>query len=131
MKLLIDTNVVLNVLLKRKPFYENGAKVLKLSSREDVEEFVSASAITDIYYIAYRTMKDRVSVRKLLENLLKIVSVASGVEILSNPIVCVCVQSLPSGFASKTLSPNPNTKTSIPLKTDLYRIFRWCSSFLT
>lgn len=83
MKLLVDTNVVLDVLLKREPFYENGAKVLKLSGREDVEEYVSASAITDIYYIAYRTMKDRVSVRKLLENLLKIVSVVavSGEEI--------------------------------------------------
>lgn len=50
MKLLIDTNVLLDVLLKREPFYEESAKVLTLSGKENVYEFVSASAITDIYY---------------------------------------------------------------------------------
>lgn len=76
MRLLIDTNVVLDVLLKRKPFFEDGVKVLKLSAREDVEEFVSASAITDIYYIANRNLKDKEKVRKLLQMLLKVVLVA-------------------------------------------------------
>lgn len=72
MKLLIDTNVVLDVLLKRQPFCENGAKVLKLSAREDIEEFVSASAITDIYYITYRMLKDKEIVRELLCTLSKL-----------------------------------------------------------
>lgn len=76
MRLLIDTNVVLDVLLKRQPFFEDGVKVLKLSAREDVEEFVSASAITDIYYIANRNLKDKEKVRELLQMLLKVVSVA-------------------------------------------------------
>ena len=53
MRVLIDTNVILDVLLKRSPFYEAAIEVLKLSVREDIQEFVSASAITDIYYIAY------------------------------------------------------------------------------
>lgn len=77
MKLLIDTNVVLDVLLKREPFYEKGARILKLSARDDIREFVSASAITDIYYIAYKLMKDRGAVRDLIRNLLKIVSIAA------------------------------------------------------
>lgn len=77
MRLLIDTNVVLDVLLKRQPFFEDGVKVLKLSAREDVEEFVSASAITDIYYIANRNLKDKEKVRELLQMLLKVVSVAA------------------------------------------------------
>ena len=75
MRVLIDTNVILDVLLKRSPFYEAAIEVLKLSVREDIQEFVSASAITDIYYIAYKNMRDKAVVRELLK-LLLIVSVA-------------------------------------------------------
>lgn len=77
MKLLIDTNVVLDVLLRREPFFKTAAEVLNLSQRDDVREYVSASAITDIYYIASRQMKDRAAVRDLLERLLMVVSVAA------------------------------------------------------
>ena len=76
MRVLIDTNVILDVLLKRSPFYEAALEVLKLSVREDIQEFVSASAITDIYYIAYKNMRDKAVVRELLKKLLLIVSVA-------------------------------------------------------
>ena len=76
MRVLIDTNVILDVLLKRSPFYEAAIEVLKLSAREDIQEFVSASAITDIYYIAYKNVRDKALVRELLKKLLLIVSVA-------------------------------------------------------
>ena len=76
MRVLIDTNVILDVLLKRSPSYEAAIEVLKLSVREDIQEFVSASAITDIYYIAYKNMRDKAVVRELLKKLLLIVSVA-------------------------------------------------------
>lgn len=77
MKLLIDTNVVLDVLLRREPFSKTAAEVLNLTQRDDVREYVSASAITDIYYIANKQMKDRDAVRDLLKRLLMIVSVAA------------------------------------------------------
>lgn len=76
MKLLIDTNVVLDVLLKREPFCEAAINVLNLAKRNDVQEFISATAITDIYYIACRQLKNKGQVRALLKNLLTIVSVA-------------------------------------------------------
>ena len=77
MKQLIDTNVVLDVLLRREPFFRTAAEVLNLAQRDDVREYVSASAITDIYYIANKQLKDRAAVRDLLERLLKIVSVVA------------------------------------------------------
>ena len=77
MKLLIDTNVVLDVLLKREPFFKAAAEVLNLAQRSDVREYVSASAITDIYYIARRQMKDHAAVKDLLKRLLMVVSVAA------------------------------------------------------
>ena len=77
MKLLIDTNVVLDVLLRREPFFRTAAEVLSLTQRDEVREYVSASAITDIYYIANKQMKDRDAVRDMLKRLLMIVSVAA------------------------------------------------------
>lgn len=76
MKILIDTNIVLDVLLKREPFYEEAAKVLKLAAKEDMQEYVSASAVTDIYYIAYKMLRDRTTVRELMKKLLQVVAVA-------------------------------------------------------
>ena len=69
MKLLIDTNVILDVLLKREPFVGNAAKILQLIERQNVQEYVSTSAITDIYYIACRQLHDRLAVKKLLQQL--------------------------------------------------------------
>ena len=77
MKLLIDTNVVLDVLLQREPSCRTATAVLNLTQRDDVREYVSASAITDIYYIANKQMKDRDTVRDLLKRLLMVVSVAA------------------------------------------------------
>lgn len=80
MKLLIDTNVVLDVLLNREPFCNEAAKVLNLSDRAEVKEYISASAITDIYYIAYRQLRDKTIVRNMIKTLLSIVSIAGVTE---------------------------------------------------
>lgn len=76
MKLLIDTNVVLDLLLKREPFYNDAIEAMNLARHSNIQEYVSASAITDIYYIAYRQIKDKKLVGELIEKLLKIVSIA-------------------------------------------------------
>lgn len=76
MDLLIDTNVILDVLLARQPFYSDSAKVLALSDFYDVNEFVSAVTITEAFYICYRSKKDKVSVTNIIKNLLNIVSIA-------------------------------------------------------
>ena len=76
MKYLIDTNVILDVLLKREPFYKSCASVLTSARRKEIELYVSASAITDIYYIANQALRDRAEVKSLIVKLIKVVSVA-------------------------------------------------------
>ncbi|MBR7063550.1 MAG: PIN domain-containing protein, partial [Treponema sp.] len=73
MRLLIDTNIVLDILLNRKPFVSNALTVL---ANDDFEKFVSASSITDIYYIAQQELKNKEYVCNLIRELLKIISVA-------------------------------------------------------
>lgn len=76
MKFLIDTNIILDVLLKREPFYDSCANVLQLSKQDNIDLYVSASAITDIYYIANQTLRDKEKVKNLLAKLIKVVSIA-------------------------------------------------------
>ena len=77
---MIDTNIVLDVLLKREPFYQAAVKVMNLAQYGDIHEYVSASAVTDIYYIAYKQIKDRKLVLDLIKRLLMVVSIAAVTE---------------------------------------------------
>ena len=77
MRLLIDTNVILDVLLRREPFCTMAEKVLSLPKNTGVEKYFSASAVTDVYYIAYRQIKNREVVRELLGRVLQTVKIAT------------------------------------------------------
>jgi predicted nucleic-acid-binding protein len=76
MKILIDTNVALDVLLKNQPFLVSSAQVLGLS-KLSIRLFLSASTITDIYYIISRSLKSKKTAMSLLKNLLATIDVAA------------------------------------------------------
>lgn len=52
MRILLDTNIILDIALKRDAFYDNSVKVFKLIDNRNLFAFISATTITDIYYIA-------------------------------------------------------------------------------
>jgi predicted nucleic acid-binding protein len=83
MKVLLDTNVALDYILLREPFYQAAKKVVESSQHGRYTAFVSASAVTDIYYIACGMLRDKALVMARIEALLKTVDVAAvtGAEI--------------------------------------------------
>ena len=80
MKLMIDTNVVLDVLLKRPEFYEKSKAVLDLCESKKILGFVSASSITDVFYLVRRALKNIEETYKIVGALLNIVGVLSVTE---------------------------------------------------
>ena len=52
MRLLFDTNIILDIALKREPHYKDSAAVLKILDNKAFFGFITATTITDIYYIA-------------------------------------------------------------------------------
>ena len=56
MRLMIDTNIFLDVLTKREPFFDNSKSVLDLCERRKVQGFLSASSVTDIFYLVHRQL---------------------------------------------------------------------------
>ncbi|MCD8379308.1 MAG: PIN domain-containing protein [Lachnospiraceae bacterium] len=53
---MIDTNIFIDVLAEREPFYTNSKAVLKLCEDKTVQGFLSASSVTDIFYLIRRLL---------------------------------------------------------------------------
>jgi len=77
MKILLDTNVVLDVLLKREPFFEESYTAIKSSIEKGNILYVSASSITDIYYLLRKAVGSKDKALSYLQALIKVVSIAS------------------------------------------------------
>jgi predicted nucleic acid-binding protein len=54
MRVLVDTNVVLDFLQEREPFVENAARLFERIDAGEIEGFIAATTITNIYYIVRR-----------------------------------------------------------------------------
>ena len=76
MKILIDTNVVLDILLHRQPWYSNAVFIFSLAKRRFYKGYVSASAITDIFYIAKKRL-GKTAARQAIRQLLTVFSPAT------------------------------------------------------
>ncbi|MDR0910020.1 MAG: PIN domain-containing protein [Spirochaetaceae bacterium] len=78
-KAYIDTNIILDFLLQRKPFYED-AKLLVAGARdENYEAIVGTYAITDIHYwLTKETKQSRESLNTIFD-LLEIISLQDTV----------------------------------------------------
>ena len=75
MKLLIDTNVILDVLIKRQTFYYNSKAVLKLCEIRKIQGFITASSVTDIFYLVRKAVKNIDETYEIIGALLNIVGV--------------------------------------------------------
>lgn len=51
-KVLLDTNIILDIALRRTPFFEYSAEVIKKIDNKKIIGFITATTISDIYYIA-------------------------------------------------------------------------------
>lgn len=75
MKVLIDTNIILDVLCKRPDFYEDSAKIFKLCEVKKISGVISALSIPNIMYILRKEL-DADKTREILDSLMLIFSVA-------------------------------------------------------
>ena len=65
MRILVDTNVLLDVLARREPFYAPAAAIWSLAERGEVRAVVSAISFNNVYYIVLRA-EDRTQAMKAM-----------------------------------------------------------------
>lgn len=75
-KVLIDTDVILDFLFDRKPFSDDASKILSLCESKQIQGFVTAIILSNIYYLLKKTAKHEKVIESLkaLMNILDIVT---------------------------------------------------------
>ena len=81
MKVLIDTNIILDYALIRQPFYDLADRIFVLVEQKQIEGYVSASTFTDLFYILRkpRGKEWTLNFLRALANLCQITSVDSEI----------------------------------------------------
>ena len=75
MKLLIDTNVFLDAMMNRDPWAKAAQDLLIASAEEKVTGCISATSLTDIYYILRKHLKNKEKAKEALLQLLPSIDV--------------------------------------------------------
>jgi predicted nucleic acid-binding protein len=71
-RILIDTNIVLDIFLNRQPFAEAANDLLRSIALEQATGYVCASSLTDIFYIARRQTRSVAQGRQAVEMTLRL-----------------------------------------------------------
>lgn len=76
MRVLIDTNVILDILQKREPFFTDSYRALRRVLENDAECLISASAATDIFYVLRKSLGSAQQAKEHIDQLAQVVSFA-------------------------------------------------------
>ena len=74
MRILLDTNIILDIALGRVPHLADSADVFRKIDNESIYGFVTATTITDIYYVAKREKGHQTTI-DFISNLIEIVDI--------------------------------------------------------
>ena len=75
MKVLIDTNIILDALMEREPWAKCAQDILLAVAEEKVEGCITASMFTDIYYILRKHIVDKEKLKETLFGLMTVINV--------------------------------------------------------
>jgi predicted nucleic acid-binding protein len=90
LKILLDTNVILDALASREPFNAGADAIFALAGKRRITAYVTASSVTDVYYVLRRKLSDETCRSALLHlfNLFSAISVTQNdcLSALNEPI---------------------------------------------
>jgi len=110
MKIIIDTNVALDVLLNRTEFLQSSHDILKLSAQDRVSGFLTTTTITDMFYVLHKNSKDALKSRQAIAQLIKLVTLeaiapsdishalASDITDLEDAVVCFAARRIKADY---------------------------------
>lgn len=65
MKVFLDTNVILDLLAKRIPFFEAAAEIMTLALEKRIELYVSSLSFVTVYYLLHKHEPEHIVKEKL------------------------------------------------------------------
>ena len=76
MKVVVDTNVILDFFLSREPYVSEVKKLFEQIYLGKIDAFATANSITDVYYVTAKKLGD-VAAREAIKHLLKMLGIIS------------------------------------------------------
>lgn len=86
MRVLIDTNVVLDFLQGREPFLEDAARLFERIDSGEIEGLIAATTITNIYYIVRRASGKEVAQDAIAQVLTDLTICAVDLEVVQQAL---------------------------------------------
>ena len=74
MRILLDTNIILDIALRREPHFTYSSEVFKAIDNNIILGYVTVTTITDIYYIAKREKGHQIAL-DFISNLIEIIDI--------------------------------------------------------
>ncbi len=80
-KIFVDTEVILDLLADRKPFYDHAASLFSLADAGALEIYISALTIPNLHYIMSGTLPSAEASRRLMQfkTLVKVISLTDKI----------------------------------------------------
>ena len=72
MKILVDTNVIIDALTGREPFRETAEQIFMIAANQTEEIYITASSATDIYYLLRKHLHSTEKAKHVMEKLYEI-----------------------------------------------------------
>ena len=69
MRVLIDTNVILDAVIRRVPYNNPAERLFLLIAGDRLKAYITASSVTDIYYLLHRHFRDADQAKQVLAKL--------------------------------------------------------------
>lgn len=81
MKVLLDTNVILDFALERQPWFSDSEQIIYLAEQKQITAYISASTISDLYYIIRKVKGKELALKfiKIISSICQIAAVNSSV----------------------------------------------------
>jgi len=91
LKILLDTNVIIDALTSREPWNKSAEKIFLMGANHIVDMYITASSATDIYYLLRKFVKDTAQSKQIMSKLYSLIGIldvtaTNCVEALFSPI---------------------------------------------
>lgn len=75
MKILLDTNIIIDALTSREPWSKSAEKIFLMGANHIVDLYITASSATDIYYLLRKFVKDTAQSKQIMSKLYSLIGI--------------------------------------------------------
>ena len=75
MKVLIDTNVIVDALTSREPWKESAEKIFLMAANRIMDVYITASSATDLYYLVRKYLHNTEQAKQVMGKLYSLVGI--------------------------------------------------------